>query len=342
MIAIEKCPECRSYNIAHDISIGEIICHDCGLVLEDKMIKVEVPYQDNESGENRARDGIGSPLTNTQHDMGLATNIGNYSDISKLSSKHKYKFKRLQLWQYRTSISIERNLQFAMGEIKKVTSFIKVPSYVVEESARIYREAAFKGLCRGRATEVLVAASIYLACRNFEIPVSLEELVKAYDDSYTKKEIGKTFRIISRELGIKVMPQHPADCIPKICSKLKLSTLVQTHSIELLEAADKLGALSGRAPRSIAAAVIYISALINKEKRIQKEIADAAEITEVTLRNRYQDLVKILNILPKQKKRITPNHGQASKTINPGKREIIQHFKPKSRYQRFKEFLNNI
>lgn len=303
MISIQKCPECSSHGLSHDNQKGEIVCHDCGLVLEDKMINIEVPFQDNEdTSQSRTRDGVGAPLTYTQPDMGLGTNMGSYADLKNLSARQKYKFKRLQVWQRRTSLSIERNLQFALIEIKRIASFLKIPSYVTEESARLYREAAFKGFTRGRSMEVIAAASVYMACRSFEIPIALDDLVRAYNESYTKKEIGKAFRIVSRELGVKVMPQHPADYIPRICTKLNLSTKIQTEAMELLEQSEKYKVSSGRGPRGIAAAVVYISAMLNKEKRVQKEVADASDITEVTLRNRYQELVKLLKIQSKDKK----------------------------------------
>ena len=300
MISIQKCPECSSQGISHDNQKGEIVCHDCGLVLEDKMINVEVPFKDNEdTSQSRTRDGVGAPLTYTQPDMGFQTNIGNYADLKNLSARQKYKVKRLQVWQRRTSSSIDRNLQFAMAEIKKIASFLKLPSYATEESARLYREAAFKGFTRGRSIEVIVAASVYMACRSFEIPIALDDLVRAYDGTYTKKEIGKSFRTILRELNIKVMPQYPADYIPKICTKLNLNAEIQTHAMQLLEKAEKFKTLSGKGPKGIAAAVVYISAMLNNKKIIQKKVADASYVTEVTLRNRYHGLVKLLEINPK-------------------------------------------
>jgi transcription initiation factor TFIIB len=215
------------------------------------------------------------------------------SDYYKLG-KDKDKFFRLRKWQYRISTAIERNLKVALAELKRIGSYLKLPKQVEEEAARIYRLAVQKGLVRGRSMESVVAGALYAACRRHEVPRTLDEMGEA--SGIEKKEIGRTYRFITRELGISIRPSNPSDYIPRFASALKLSPETQSKAVEILEEARRIELTSGRGPTGIAAAALYVSSLIHGEKRTQREVADVAGVTEVTIRNRYKELIKKLNL----------------------------------------------
>lgn len=300
VIAISKCPECGSPTLDHDNNKGEVTCFNCGLVVDDKMIRIEIPYNDSEDGGGR--DGVGAPQTSTDPTMGLQTNIGSYADLRKLSFSQRKRYKRLGIWQRRTSSNVEKNFKIALPEIKRVVSSLNLTPRIEEEAARLYREATFKGISKGRPIEVVVAASVYAACRIQGIPVSLLAIQKAY--LFEKKEIGKTFRLLSRILGLKINPQEPIDYIPRICGKLAVSPKVQTQAVEILIQSNKHKFMSGKSPMSLAAAAVHLSCMINKERRIQADIARASDITEVTLRNRYQELMNVMDLTPEKIKKM--------------------------------------
>ncbi len=300
---IKKCPECGSINIFYNHEKGEVICRDCGLVVEEKMVDFTQEWRDfdSESAERRRR--TGAPSTYTQYDQGLGTEVGQKADVYKLGGKAKSKFFRLRKWQSRISTAIERNLKLALAELKRVSSYLKLPKSVEEEAARIYTLAVQRGLVRGRSMESVVAGSLYAACRRHDVPRTLDELSEA--SGIEKKEIGRTYRFVTRELGIKILPSNPADYIARFTSSLRLSAETQSKAIEILESAMKSELTSGRGPTGIAAAALYVAALINGEKRTQREVADVAGVTEVTIRNRYKELLERLNLekeLKKQKK----------------------------------------
>ena len=299
MITIQRCPECHGQSLDHDYGKGEVICIDCGLVIDDKIIRMEIPTKPEDEGGGR--DGVGAPFTNTDPTSGLQTQIGSYSDLRQLPTRQRYRYNRLRMWQNRTNIAIERNLKTALPDIKRLVSQIGQPFKVAEEASRIYREAAFKGKVKGRAIEVVVAAATYAACRSFDAPISLKDIQQAYG-IVEKKDIGKTYRMLVRELNLKYTPQIPQDYIPKICTRLNLSQKVQTTSVEFLENCDEL--LSGKNAMSLASSAVYISSLVHKEKRTQNSIAKASGVTEVTLRNRYKDFVRILGLTPKKIKEL--------------------------------------
>ncbi|MBU0615065.1 MAG: transcription initiation factor IIB [Nanoarchaeota archaeon] len=297
---VKKCPECGGQNLSWHREKGEISCKDCGLVIEDKMVDFTQEWRefDSDSGDSKRR--TGAPMTYTQFDQGLGTEVGQKGDLLKLGGKNRDKFFRLRKWQYRISTAIERNLKLALAELKRVSSYLKLPKSVEEESARIYTLAVQKGLVRGRSMESVVAGALYAACRRHDVPRTLDELSEA--SGIEKKEIGRTYRFVTRELGITLLPSNPADYIARFTSALRLSAETQSRSIKILENAQKAELTSGRGPTGIAAAALYVAALINGEKRTQREVADVAGVTEVTIRNRYKELLDELKLEKEIKK----------------------------------------
>jgi len=293
---IKKCPECESINLSINKEKGEIICRDCGLVIEERMIDFGQEWREFDSDQEKRR-RTGAPMTYTRFDRGLGTDIGQKGDIFQLKGKGMNKFFRLRKWQYRISTAIERNLKLALAELKRVASYLKLTKSVEEEAARIYTMAVQRGLVRGRSMESVVAGALYAACRRHEVPRTLDELSEA--SGIDKKEVGRTYRFITRELGIRILPSNPVDYIPRFTSALKLSAEAQSKAVEILELAEKSELTSGRGPTGIAAASLYVAALLNNEKRTQREVADIAGVTEVTIRNRYKELFKKLKLKEK-------------------------------------------
>ncbi|MBW2980097.1 transcription initiation factor IIB [Candidatus Woesearchaeota archaeon] len=297
---VKKCPECGGINLFWNREKGEVICKDCGLVIEDKMVDFDQEWRefDSDSGEKKRR--AGAPMTYTQYDQGLGTEVGQKADLFKLGGKQRNKFYRLRKWQYRISTAIERNLKLALAELKRVSSYLKLPKSVEEEAARIYTLAVQRSLVRGRSMESVVAGALYAACRRHDVPRTLDELSEA--SGIEKKEIGRTYRFVTRELGINILPSNPADYIARFSSSLKLSPETQSRSVEILEKAQRAELTSGRGPTGIAAAALYVAALIHGEKRTQREVADVAGVTEVTIRNRYKELLEKLDLEKEVKK----------------------------------------
>lgn len=290
---IKKCPECESENISINKERGEVTCRDCGLVIEERMIDFGQEWREFDDDQEKRR-RTGAPMTYTRFDRGLGTDIGQKGDIFQLKGKGMNKFFRLRKWQYRISTAIERNLKLALAELRRVASYLKLTKSVEEEAARIYTMAVQRGLVRGRSMESVVAGALYAACRRHEVPRTLDELSEA--SGIDKKEVGRTYRFITRELGIRILPSNPVDYIPRFTSALKLSPETQSKAVEILELAEKSELTSGRGPTGIAAASLYVAALINNEKRTQREVADIAGVTEVTIRNRYKELFKKLKL----------------------------------------------
>lgn len=297
----EVCNECKSTQWEEN-SHGEKSCKMCGLVATHLVID-EGPewrdYGDTSGGESGER--VGMPSTELLHDKGLTTDIDwRNKDFSGqgLSANTARMFRRLRRQHQRTRISNskERNLSVALAELQRLASQMDLPKQIREQAAYIYRKAVEKGLVRGRSIEGVVAASIYASCRMGSIPRTLDE-VGAFSRT-GRKEIGRTFRAVAQELKLRVKPSCPQDYIPRFCSILSLPQLTESQAMDILKDAERIELTAGRGPTGIAAASVYLASLITKNARTQKEVSDAAGITEVTIRNRYKELCSALDIDP--------------------------------------------
>jgi len=293
------CPECSSIHLSRDYERGELVCENCGLVLECTSIDQGPEWRafDPEQGEKRAR--TGAPMSYLKHDKGLSTQIGwtNRDSYGKsIPTKTRAQLYRMRKWQRRIRISnaTERNLAIALSELERMASGMDLPRSVRESAAMIYRRAVNKNLIRGRSIEGVVAASIYAACRQSNVPRTLDEV--ANFSKVGRKEIGRTYRFLTKELNLRLLPTSSQDYISRFCSELNLSACVENQAIEILKRVEIDDLTSGRGPSGVAAAVIYISSIMCNERKIQKEVARVAGVTEVTIRNRYKELVEKLGI----------------------------------------------
>ncbi len=293
---LSKCP---SGNIVFDEVRGEWICADTGEVIAEHVIDRGPEWRAFTAEEKERRSRAGAPLTATLHDSGLSTVIDWYDRDAtgkKLDLKKRLELIRMRKWHTRTRMqsSIDRNLAQAIAELERIAEQLGLPRVVREEAAIIYRKAVEKELVRGRAIESVVAAALYAACRIHRIPRTLDEIAK-----YTRsgrKEVARCYRLLVRELGLKIPLVDPADYAHRIATMLGLSGATVRTAIEIIEKARRLGITAGKDPAGIAAAAVYIAALLNDERRTQKEVAMAAGVTEVTVRNRYKELVKVLSL----------------------------------------------
>ncbi|MFQ6129718.1 MAG: transcription initiation factor IIB [Candidatus Hadarchaeaceae archaeon] len=295
----KKCPECGSGKLVRDYERAELVCAGCGFIIHDKIMDMGPEWRafDQEQRERRGR--VGAPMTFTIHDKGLSTMIDwrdRDSHGKDLTPKRRAQIYRLRKWQRRIRVSdaTERNLAFALSEIDRMSSHLGLPRNVREAAAVIYRRAVEERLIRGRSIEGVAAAALYAACRECKVPRTLDEIADV--SRVSKKEIGRSYRFIARELLIHLRPTSPTDYIPRFGSELGLSGEVQSKAIELLKEATKKGLTSGRGPTGVAAAAIYIASVLYGERRTQRDVADVARVTEVTVRNRYKELCEKLGL----------------------------------------------
>jgi len=232
----------------------------------------------------------------TLYDMGLSTSFNGTRDGrgNKLDADTQSRMNKLKKYDNRTKLDDTwgRNLSIAMAELDRLSTALHIPKNVKEHAALIYRKALREDLIRGRSIDAFVAASLYAACRFLKVPRPLKNMSKASTREHS--EVSRSYRLLLRELNLKMPVDDPMKFVPGIAAKLKLRHDTERHAIDILRKAREKQGLSGKDPRGIAAAALYMACIENEDKRIQKDVAAAAGTTEVTLRNRLRGLEDIL------------------------------------------------
>ncbi len=294
----DLCTECGK-NIFFDENRGLIVCEECGLVHSENHIDHGPEWRAFDADQKKKRTRTGAPMTYMIHDKGLSTMIDwKNRDIfgKEIPAKLRGQIYRLRKWQSRIRVSdaTERNLTFALSELDRMASNLDLQKNLRECSAKVYRDAVEAHLIRGRSIEGVAAASLYAACRMYKVPRTLNEIAEVA--RVNKKEIGRSFRFISYELSLELNPTRPIDYLTRFISELELPTKCQKTAKIIIRMAEERGLTSGRGPTGVCAAAIYASCILNNERRTQRKIAHISCVTEVTVRNRFSELVENLNL----------------------------------------------
>jgi transcription initiation factor TFIIB len=275
-----------------DVESGEIICDNCGRVSPDKAIESRAEWRTFDS-ENNSRQRVGSPSSLAFHDMGLSTIIGRVNKDSagrNLDASMNYRMQRLRTWDARTRALAggHRNLMQAFSELERLKDKLGLSDAIVQKTAYIYRKAQEKRLSRGRSVSSIIAAATYIACREMGAARTLRDLTEI--TNVTRKTLTRSYRLLVLELDIKVPSINPMKCIMKIANRAKLSEKTQRVAMSTMNDTINKEISAGKDPMGLAAAVLYLSCLTVGEATTQREIAMAAGVTEVTIRNRFKDL----------------------------------------------------
>ncbi len=296
------CPECGASRLMNDTDQGELVCMNCGYVIDDKIADLGPEWRAFDDEQKIKRTRVGAPLTYTIHDKGLSTLIDwhNKNFTSKeLTVAQTTQVFTLRKWQRRVRVAdaAERNLASALSEMSKISSALNLPKNILETAAVLYRKAVKRRLIRGRSIQGVAAAAIYMSCRKCNVPRTLDEIAQA--TSVSKKEIGRCYRFLAKELDEFVPPIFPTRYISKISNQLLMRGKAEIIAATILDVASNLRLTSGRGPTGIAAAATYIASVLAGEKKTQREVAMAANVTEVTIRNRYRELMDKIQIVVK-------------------------------------------
>jgi len=294
------CPECGSLKLMRDYEAAEIVCMSCGFVVAAKLADRGPEWRAFDEEEREKRPRAGAPLSYAIHDKGLSTLIS-FGDCDvrgkKFSPQQKAQMYRLRKWQRRIRVSdaTERGLSLALGEISRITNVLSLPKNILETASVIYRKAVKERLIQGRTIEGVSAAVVYIACRQCRLTRSLNEIAQA--SNIDKKQVGKDYRMLVKKLDYFIPPIKPGQYITKFSSQLTMQGQAEEIAYKILNTARELKLTSGRGPTGLAAAASYMASVLTGERRTQREIAETAQCTEVTIRNRYKELVERLMII---------------------------------------------
>ena len=297
IVSKQRCPRCGKNTIITDMEIGELICGRCGYVISERLENSGPEWRSFlDDKTNKARTGAGTSLT--VHDYGLATVINpiNRDSVGKpLSYSMKKTLKRLRIWDRRSPVNYsgEKNLISAFTELGKMKDKLALSDAVMEKAAYIYRKALDKKLVRGRSITSVIAASLYAACRDTGTPRTLNDITAAIN--IKRKDLALSYRMLVKELDLKIPVVDSVQCVARIASKAGLSEKTKRYAVKILKKAKENEISAGKDPMGLAASALYISNNRMGMNCSQRIIARAAGITEVTVRNRCQGL-KLLDI----------------------------------------------
>jgi transcription initiation factor TFIIB len=273
-----------------DDVIGETICSNCGFVISENAEDRGIERKLISGSFDTTRTGPG--LTLKRHDRGLNTIIGiqNKDSVGKpLSVKSANTFSRLRKWDSRTQTknSADRNLRVALQEFDKIQSKLSLSDPVIERASIFYRKAIERNLIRGRTVKSIAAACLYASCKDLECNRTLNEIAKQF--VIQRKELARAYRVLFRELGFTVSVVDPIKSINKIASKIGISEKTIRKAIQILDAAQDAGIVSGKNPEIMAATAIYAACVITGELKSQITIAEIAGTSTVSIRNRIHE-----------------------------------------------------
>ncbi|MEK0323875.1 MAG: TFIIB-type zinc ribbon-containing protein [Nitrosopumilus sp.] len=291
-----NCLRCGKNSLLTDEGTGEQFCGNCGFVITEKLQEQGPEWRSfqNDNGSNPAR--TGAPTSIAIHDMGLSTIINpiNKDATGKpLTASMRTTIKRLRTWDARSQVSqsSDKNLRQAFTELSKLKDKVSVSTTVLEKAAYIYRKALEKKLIRGRSISAVVAASLYAACRDTETPRTLREI--AYAANVKRNDTSRCYRLLYNELELEMPVVDPIQCIARISSKLNIPEKTKRYAAKVLKEAQERKESSGKDPMGLAASALYISCVKNDISITQRKVAEAAGITEVTIRNRCKGLMRV-------------------------------------------------
>jgi transcription initiation factor TFIIB len=294
------CPRCSSRVSVFDSTSGEYICGNCGFVIEERAEEAGVEWRAFTPEEKDARSHTGAPASLSRRDRGFSTIIGTDSRDAggaALSSSSKAVMSRLRTWDRRSMFrrSADRNLSIALDQLSRQAEKLSVGDYVSERAAYIYRKALAKNLVRGRSISWMMSASLYAACRDTDTSRTLKDVASV--GAMGKKDLAKCYRLLVKELDLMMPVVDPAMCVSRIASKVGLSERIQRMAFEMLYALKESDNSAGKGPTGLAATALYLASTMIPEEGRQvtvRDIAEAAGVTEVTIRNRTKTLKRIM------------------------------------------------
>jgi transcription initiation factor TFIIB len=282
------CSSCRSEIVVTDHECGEVICSRCGVVVDRLESSAIQEWRAFSVDDFYRKCRIGGATSLARYNKGLVTTIGNSRD----AKERGFNFHRIRVWDFRIQSANDRSLKQALPALEHLKESLGLPDAIVEKSAYFYRKAARINLIKGRTVSSVLAASVYLACRELETPRTLNEVSSA--SNVTRKKVSRDYRLLLHTFDPKIPAIDHIRCITRIANKVGLSEKTKRMAIKIMRQVVAMQVSAGKGPMGMAATVLYIACLQAGEIKTQKELSIAAGVTEVTIRNRYSELKKYL------------------------------------------------
>jgi transcription initiation factor TFIIB len=295
------CSTCNTEDkVVTDLESGEVVCSTCGTVIVGQIQDPRRELDQNAVSRLGIVSGSGPHSSLATHDMNLSTFIGKSNRDSSgriINSNTLAKMTKLRAWDTRTQLadSSARNFRIAFSLLNKLRDKLSVPYCVVESTAYTYRKIEHRGLVRGRTISSVLAACLYLTCREMGVPRTMAEIQKA--SNVKKKQIARDYREIVQSLELYVPPVNYFQCLEKISNNLELDGKITRKGMKLMQSIVEVEISAGKDPMGLAASVLYIILQTEGQTIRQAKIANAAGVSEVTLRARTRGIKNKLALI---------------------------------------------
>jgi len=288
---------CTDNTTITDFETGEMICQNCGIVLQDNISYDR--RDDNTFSKSTYPSQVSNRSTLRFHDMGLATIIdkSNHDSSGKpIDYKMRQDMKRMRLWDSRSPVknTFGRNLRTVLSEMEKLKEKLSLSDGIIERAAYIYRKAAKAQLIRGRSIQGVLGACVYIACREMDTPRTIIEISKNLQES--RRSIAKNYRMLFQNLGLTMSVQDPIKCIIKITNNLEIPENAKREAIHIFDSLKEGKLTAGKKPDVVAATVIYMASIKTGINLSQQKISKISAISGVAMRNRYNDYMQYVNL----------------------------------------------
>lgn len=294
-VEVNRCTECGTL-LVRDAQHAETVCPQCGLVASESEIDYGPDWRAFDGERSGAR--VGAPRTETLHDYGLSTPFSRSSRDAhgrRIPAKRHYELARMRRLHSRSTFKTgaDRNVARAITYIQGIADRLGIPKPVLEQGIRIYRKATDADLIRGRSIDAMAAAALYAASRLAGYPRNPDEMAEA--SGIDRRTLLRCHRVLVNKLRLKPTSPHATDFLARIASDLQLPASVEGEARRILKEADDMGITSGRSPTGLAASAIYVASHQTGHPRTQKRVSEVSGVTEVTIRNRARELVKVFD-----------------------------------------------
>jgi len=288
------CPSCNG-KLVSDLDRGERVCSHCAVVIDERFYSANSEnadfvstYTENENTNEQTSQmmyHIGlSTLIGKQNVDAFGKQIRGYSEMENLRRLNKFTI---------SNDSKTKNLNKATREIRRISEMLGISQSIAERASYIYRKALNKKLIRGRSITGIVAATIYIACKDAGVLFPIDKMESLHENC-SRKNVIHYYKLLLREMKMNVGVQDPAQYVSKIAIKARISGRAERKALEILSQIEGEPEMSGKKPISLAAGSLYLAALQVKEHVTQLRIAVASELTTITIRKRCLEIEQIL------------------------------------------------
>jgi len=305
---LTTCIECKNTEIVFDPIMGEKVCTSCGIVLAERLQELESGSPDT-FNNSIGFSSPGLPSSLMHPDKGLSTVIS-FSKIDgngiTLNSQQIGNMHRIIRWNKISAInsSHHRNLKAAFSVLMRIRDKLMLSQPVAEKAAYYYRKCLDLNLIKGRSIKGFIVASVYIACREMGMVRSIQEISKTADTNDVFA--GKCYRFLSRRLNIRIPNIDARAFLSRIANNAGISEKSLRKATDMMSAVMNDPVSHGKDPNSMAAGVLYAVCLAQGEEVRQVQIAQAANLSVVTIRKRLQDVRKVFPKIPDRPGKLLP------------------------------------